>query len=144
MKPQTFLVVIGITALAVSCADHPPASKSTDAGMTTAGKENTEPAELRFDGVIGRINTDNGWIMVEHWPLSKKFWVPPECEIDVSTNVNATLAQLKVDDPVVVAYSEAGKDLVAKRIIRRGKAYEQEQREKMERLNDMLYPSPNQ
>ncbi len=54
------------------------------------------------------------------------------------------LAQLKVNDPVAVAYSEAGKDLVANRIVRRGKAYEQEQREKMERLNDMLYPSPNQ
>jgi len=52
--------------------------------------------------------------------------------------------QLKVNDPVIVAYSEVGTDLVANRIRRRGKAYDQEQREKMERLNDMLYPSPNQ
>jgi len=76
--------------------------------------------------------------------LSKTFKVPPDCEVDISTNANARLAQLKINDPVAVIYSEVGKDLVATRIARRGRAYEREQREKMERLNDMLYPSPNQ
>jgi hypothetical protein len=37
-----------------------------------------------------------------------------------------------------------GKELVASRIVRRGKAYSQEQQEKLERLDEMLNPSPNQ
>jgi len=145
MKHQALCVVIGIGigAIALSCTDQTATTKTTDAEMTaTAG--NPEPASLEFDGTIGKIDADNGSITVQHWPLSKKFKVPPECEIDVSTNANATLVQLKVNDPVAVAYSEVGKDLVANRIRRRGKAYDQEQREKFERLNDMLYPSPNQ
>ncbi len=146
MKHQALCIVIGIGvgASAVSCADRAVATKPTDDGMVMAAKGNPELESFEFDGTIGKIDADNGLITVERWPLSKKFRVPPECEIDVSTNANATLAQLKVNDPVAVAYSEAGKDLVANRIVRRGKAYEQEQREKMERLNDMLYPSPNQ
>jgi Cu/Ag efflux protein CusF len=146
MKRQTLCIVIGISLsiAAVSCADRTAATKPTDAGMTAAAKGKPGPASFEFEGTIDKIDADNGSITVQHWPLSKKFRVPPECEIDVFTNANATLAQLKVNDPVVVAYSEVGKDLVANRIRRRGKAYEQEQREKMERLNDMLYPSPNQ
>lgn len=146
MKHQALCIVIGIGvgASAVSCADRAVATKPTDDGMVMVAKGNPELESLEFDGTIGKIDADNGSITVERWPLSKKFRVPPECEINVSTNANATLAQLKVNDPVAVAYSEAGKDLVANRIVRRGKAYEQEQREKMERLNDMLYPSPNQ
>jgi len=112
--------------------------------MTATALSDTGPASFEFDGTIDRIDADNGSITVRHWPLSKKFKVPPECEIDVSTNANATIVQLKVNDPVAVAYSEVGRDLIANRIRRRGKAYGQEQREKMERLNDMLYPSPNQ
>lgn len=138
------VVGIGMGISAVSCADRTAATKPTDAGMTAAANGNPGPASLEFDGMIDKIDADNGSITVQHWPLSKKFRVPPECEIDVSTNANATLGQLKVNDPVAVAYSEVGKDLVANRIVRRGKAYEQEQRGKMERLNDMLYPSPNQ
>jgi hypothetical protein len=146
MKRQTLCVVIGIGlgAIAVSCADRSAATKPTDTEMTAAATGNPGPASLEFDGTIDKIDADNGSITVEHWPLSKKFRVPPECEIEVSTNANATLVQLKVNDPVIVAYSEVGTDLVANRIRRRGKAYDQEQREKMERLNDMLYPSPNQ
>ncbi len=146
MKHQALCIVIGIGvgASAVSCADRAVATKPTDDGMVMVAKGNPELESLEFDGTIGKIDADNGSITVERWPLSKKFRVPPECEINVSTNANATLAQLKVNDPVAVAYSEAGEDLVANRMVRRGKAYEQEQREKMERLNDMLYPSPNQ
>ncbi len=146
MKRQTLCIVIGIVvgAIAVSCADRTAATKPRDAGMAAATTGNPEPASLEFDGTIDKIDADNGSITVGHWPLSKKFTVPPECEIDISKNPNATLAQLKVNDPVMVTYSEVGKDFVANRIGRRGKAYDQEQREKMERLNDMLYPSPNQ
>ena len=138
------VVGIGIGTITVSCADRTAATKPDDAGMTAVANGNPGPASLEFDGTIDKIDADNRSITVQHWPLSKKFRVPPECEIDVSTNANATLVQLKVNDPVAVAYSEVGKDLVANRIVRRGKAYDQEQREKMERLNDMLYPSPNQ
>lgn len=146
MKREALCIAIGISLSvgAVSCADRAAATKPTDAGMAAAAKGNPRPASFEFDGTIDKIDVDNGAITVGHWPLSKKFKVPPECEIDVSTNAHATVAQLKVNDPVIVAYSEVGKDLVAKRIVRRGKAYEQEQRERMERLNDMLYPSPNQ
>jgi len=145
MRHQTLCIVIGISLsiAMLSCADRTTATKPTDAAMTAANG-NPEPASLEFDGTIDKIDVDNGAITVEHWPLSKKFKVPPECEIDIATNGNAALAQLKVNDPVSVAYSEVGKDLVANRIRRRGKAYDQEQRGRMERLNDMLYPSPNQ
>jgi len=146
MKHQALCVVIGISVgtIAVSCADRAGGTKPTDAGMAVAVNGSPEPASFEFDGTIDKIDADDRSITVEHWPLSKKFKVPPECEIEVSTNANATLVQLKVNDPVIVAYSEVGKDCVATRIVRRGKAYDQEQREKMERLNDMLYPSPNQ
>jgi hypothetical protein len=146
MKRQVLGIVIGISIgiIAVSCADHSGLTKPTNDGMDAATTGNPEPAGLEFDGTIDKIDGDNGTITVQHWPLSKRFKVPPECEIDISTNANATLTQLKVNDPVMVAYSEVGKDFVANRIVRRGRDYDQEQREKMERLNDMLYPSPNQ
>jgi hypothetical protein len=138
------VVGIGLGTIMVSCADRAPATKPIDAGMTAATNGNPEPGDLEFDGTIERIDADNGSITVQHWPLSKRFRVPPDCEIDISTNANVTLAQLKVNDPVAVAYSEVGKEFVANRIVRHGKAYNDEQQEKMERLNDMLYPSPNQ
>jgi hypothetical protein len=146
MKHQALfvIIVVGVGAVVMSCADRTSATKPTDAVMTGAANGKTEATSLEFDGTIDTIDADNSLVTVQHWPLSKKFRVPPECEIDVSTNANSTLAQLKVNDPVVVAYSQVGKDFVANRIVRRGKAYDQEQREKMERLNDMLYPSPNQ
>jgi len=138
-------VAIGawVCAMAVSCADRTAANGPTGA-LVTPGEASPESADLEFDGLIGRIDPDGGSITVEHGPLSKTFKVPPDCEVDISTNANARLAQLKINDPVAVIYSEVGKDLVASRIVRRGRAYEREQREKMERLNDMLYPSPNQ
>ena len=68
----------------------------------------------------------------------------PECVIDIPANARTGLAQLKVEDAVVVTYSEDGKGLVANRIVRRGKAFTKERDEKMERLDEMLNPSPNQ
>ena len=145
MKHRAVLIIgIGMGVIALSCADHGAATKPADADMPAAAKKNPEPPSLEFDGTIDKIDAENGSITVGHWPLSKKFKVSPECEIDISTNAPATVAQLKVNDPVIVAYSEVGKELVANRIVRRGKAYEQEQRGRMERLNEMLYPSPNQ
>lgn len=146
MNRQTLCVVIGIGvgALVVSCAETTTLTKPADVGIMASENGNPEPAGLEFDGSIVKINANNGAITVQHWPLSKTFLVPPECEIEGSSNGNATLVQLKVNDPVSVAYSEVGKALVADRIQRRGHAYDEEQREKFERLNDMLYPSPNQ
>ena len=127
-----------------SCAERSTANRPTTAELATPGKANPEPTDLEFDGLIDRIGADGATITVQHWPLSKTFRVPPDCEVDISTNVNARLAELKVNDPVSVIYTEVGKELVASRIVRRGKAYSQEQQEKMERLEEMLNPSPNQ
>jgi len=146
MKHRVHWIAIGVclSVGAMSCVERQVAIKPTDVDVTAAEKGKVEPASFEFDGTIDKLDVENGILTVQHWPLSKKFRVPPECEIDVSTNANAALVQLKVNDPVAVVYSEVGNDFVANRIVRRGKAYDQEQREKMERLNDMLYPSPNQ
>ena len=146
MKRPTLCVVvaIGLAVIAVSCADQTATNKPADAGLAAAANGSAGPEDLQFDGTIAQIDADNGSITVEHWPLSKKFRVPADCEIDVSTNANVTLAQLKVNDPVAVGYTEIGKEFVATRIVKRGRAYAQDQREKMERLYEMLNPSPNQ
>ena len=102
------------------------------------------PVTAEFAGTIGKVDAEKGWITVEHWPLAKTFRVPSDCQIDVLTDTHAGLTQLRVEEAVVVTYSESGKDLVASRIVRKGKAYDQEQKEKMERLDEMLNPSPNQ
>ena len=133
-----------VCMMAGSCAERSTANGPTVAKLVTPGNANPEPTDLEFDGLIDRIDADGASITVQHWPLSKTFRVPPDCEVDISTNVNARLAQLKVNDPVSVIYTEVGKELVASRIVRRGKAYSQEQQEKMERLDEMLNPSPNQ
>lgn len=137
---------MGVALVALSCAGHSSASKPAAAETTVTQKGEIAPATTDFEGTIGRIDIEKGMVTVEHWPLSKTFKVPPECEIYLPTNAtaSATLAQLKVEDPVVVTYTEVGKDLVASRIARRGKAYEQERNEKLERLDEMLNPSPNQ
>ena len=54
------------------------------------------------------------------------------------------MTKLSVEEAVVVTYSEEGRELVASRIVRKGKAYDQEEKGKMERLDEMLNPSPNQ
>jgi len=97
-----------------------------------------------FEGTIGRIDAEAGLITVQHWPLSKVFKVTPECQIDNLSNTGAVFAQLKVADAVVVTYAEVGKELVASRIVREGKARDREEEERMERLDEMLNPSPNQ
>jgi len=135
------IIGIGIAVMTESCAEHRPSAKEPAAMERTP----IAPPPLGdFEGTISRIDAEKGLVTVEHWPLSKTFQVPPSCLIDILTNENAVLTQLKVNDPVVVMYSEAGGNPVAKRIVRRGKAYEQERREKMERLDEMLNPSPNQ
>jgi Cu/Ag efflux protein CusF len=130
-------LVAGVVVVTASCAEHSSALKP-------ASPVATAPATTDFEGTISRIDARNDLVTVEHWPLSKTFRVPPECQIDILSNENATLTQLKIDDAVIVTYSEVGKGLIASRIARRGKAYDQEKREQMERLNEMLNPSPNQ
>jgi hypothetical protein len=134
-------LVAGVAVVAASCAEHSSALKP---GETVTGTGPIAPATTEFEGTISRIDMQNDLVTVEHWPLSRTFQVPPECQIDTPSNENASLAQLKIDDAVIVTYLEVGKGLVASRIARRGKAYDQEKREQMERLNDMLNPSPNQ
>ena len=133
------VVGLGVAAMALSCAEHSP---RLNPAVTEKGE--IAPANPEFDGMIGRINADKRLVTVEHWPLSKAFKVPPECQIDVLKNAAAVLSQLKAGDAVRVTYSEVGKDLVASRIARRETVYDQEHKEKMERLDKMLNPSPNQ
>jgi len=146
MKYSVIPVVIGMGAaiLSFSCAEQSSVLKPSPAAATVTEKGKIVPSNTEFEGTIGRIDAEAGLITVQHWPLSKTFKVTPDCQIDISTNANAVLTELKVEDPVTVTYAEVGKDLVASRIVRNGKAHDREQEEKMERLDDMLNPSPNQ
>ena len=146
MNRYVVLAAIGVcvAVVVVSCADRATARRPMPAGATVTEDGEIESANTEFTGTIGKIDAENGSITVEHWPLSKTFRVPPDCQIDVLTDANAALTQLRVEEAVVVTYSEVGKELVASRIVRKGKAYDQEQEEKMERLDEMLNPSPNQ
>ena len=145
MKRYLVHIAVGmsVAVAALSCAEHPLVPKPTP-GATVTGKGEIAPLITDFEGTISRVDAGNGIITVDHWPLSKAFKVPPDCRIDISTDATATLSQLKSGDAVIVTYAGTGKDLVASRIIRRGKEYDQERNEKMERLDEMLNPSPNQ
>ena len=151
LPPKKFALSVVLAGLAVAAPLHaapthftPPASPHADAGPAVGEKAEIVSAKTEFAGTVCKMDVVIGLITVEHWPLSRTFKVPPECQIDILTNANAVLAELKVGEAVVVTYSEAGKDLVASRIVRQGKEYEQERKEKMERLDEMLNPSPNQ
>lgn len=146
MKRSVIEIAIGVSVAVVvlSCADNLSKGRPTTAGPAVGEKAEIVSAKTEFAGTVGKMDVVIGLITVEHWPLSRTFKVPPECQIDILTNANAVLAELKVGEAVVVTYSEAGKDLVASRIVRQGKEYEQERKEKMERLDEMLNPSPNQ
>src|SRR6266403_4837252 len=135
MKRYVVHIINGICVplVGVSCADRATARKPVTAAAIVTGKGEIEPENTEFAGTIGKIDAVKGSITVEHWPLSKTFRVPPECQIDVLTETNGALTQLRVEEAVVVTYAEVGKELVASRIVRKGKAYDQEQKEKMER-----------
>ena len=138
---EVFLVIA--VAFLSSCAEHSSRLQPTGTAVNEKG-EIAAPSAADFEGTIGKIEKDKGLITVQRWPLSKTFKVPPECQIDNLKKSNAVLTQLKVGDAVIVSYSEGGKDLVANRIVRKGKAQNQKQNEKLERLDKMLNPSPNQ
>jgi len=138
------VVGLGVAVMALSCAEQSSVLKPATPEATVTGRGEIVPATTEFAGTIGKVDAEKGLIRVEHWPLSKTFRVPPECVIDIPTKAGGGLAQLKVEDAVVVTYSEAGTELVANRIVRQGKAFTKERDEKLERLNEMLNPSPNQ
>ena len=138
------VVGVGVAVMALSCAEQSSVLKPADPEATVTGRGEIVPATSEFAGTIGKIDADTGSIRVEHWPLSKTFRVPPECVIDIPTKAGGGLARLKVEDAVVVTYSEDGKEFVANRIVRQGKAFNKERDEKLERLDDMINPSPNQ
>jgi Cu/Ag efflux protein CusF len=146
MKYSVIPVVIGLGAaiLSFSCAEQSSVLKSTPTAGTVTEKGKIVPSNTEFEGTIGRIDAEAGLITVQHWPLSKTFKVTPDCQIDILTNASAVLAQLKTGDAVAVTYAEVGKDLVASRIARMGRAHDREEEQKRERLDDMLNPSPNQ
>jgi hypothetical protein len=138
------VIGIGVAVMTGSCAERATVLTPAPGEPMMTGKTEVPPALGDFEGTISRIDADNELVTVEHWSLSKTFQVPPGCVIDVLTNVNAGLNELRVGNAVVVTYAEVGKDLVASRIARKGKAYDEERQEKMERLDEMLNPSPNQ
>jgi Cu/Ag efflux protein CusF len=146
MKNTVISIVIGlgVAILSFSCAEQSSVFKSPPTGATVTERGKIVPANTEFEGTIGRIDPEGGFITVEHWPLSKTFKVTPDCQIDILTNASAVLAQLKTGDAVAVTYAEVGKDLVASRIARMGRAHDREEEQKRERLDDMLNPSPNQ
>ena len=138
------VIGMGVAAMALSCANQRSVLAPPTPGATVTGKGEIVAPTTEFAGTIATIDMEKGVIRVEHWPLSRTFRVPPECVIDILTNAPSGLAQLKVDDAVVVSYVETGKELVANRIVRQGKAFTEEHDEQLERLDDMLNPSPNQ
>jgi Cu/Ag efflux protein CusF len=139
-------ITAGFLVLAVavfsSCAER--TTRLQPVPMAAVEKADPSAKDAQFEGTIDKVDAENSLITVQHWPLSKTFQVPSGCEIDILTNANAVLTQLKVGDVVAVTYSEAGKGLVAARIVRQGKAEHEEQNEKLERLEKMLNPSPNE
>jgi len=146
MKQYVVHMAIGMCVAvgALSCAERSSVLKPSPTAATVTAKGEIVPSNTEFEGTIGRIDAGAGLITVQHWPLSKTFRVAPDCQIDILTNASAVLAALKVEDAVVVTYAEVGNDLIASRIVRRGKAHDREQEEKMQRLDEMLNPSPNQ
>ncbi len=147
MKRSVIQITIGLGVailLSFSCAEQSSVLKPTPASATVTDKGKTVPANTEFEGTIGRVDAEAGFITVEHWPLSKTFKVTPDCQIDILTNASAVLTELKAGDAVGVTYAEIGKDLVASHIIRKGRAHDQEEEQKRERLDEMLNPSPNQ
>jgi len=144
MKRPLIEIAVAVFFVAfTSCAQNPNRLQPPPAPLAVKGVK-TAANDAEFSGIIDSIDMARRLIRVQHWPLSKTFQVPPGCEIDISTNVNSALAQLKVDDGVVVTYSGEGRNLVANRIVRMGKAQQQERQERYERLEKMLNPSPNQ
>jgi hypothetical protein len=137
-------VALGVAVLALSCAQESSVLKPSAAAGTVTGRGEIVPANPEFEGTIGRINPEAGFITVVHWPISRNFKITAGCQIDILTNANAVLTELKVGDAVAVTYAEIGNDFVASRIARRGKAYDREEDQKRERLDEMLNPSPNQ
>ena len=146
MKHSVIKITIGlgVAILSFSCAEQSSVLKPTSTSATVTEKGEIVLANTEFEGTIGRIDSEAGFITIEHWPLSKTFKVTPDCQIDLLTNASAELAELKVGDAVAVTYAEVGKDLVASRIARKGKAYDREEEQKRESLDEMLNPSPNQ
>jgi Cu/Ag efflux protein CusF len=114
-------------------AELPPVQKSAEANRT-----------LAFAGSIDRIDQRVGSITIVHWPLYKTFQVGPKCEVAIPGRETAMLSDFHVDDLVMVSYERVDDVLIATKIARRSEAYIRERQEQMERLEEMLYPSPNQ
>lgn len=133
-------VCAGIVALLSACA----AQKSDTAGTTMTKSGQVEPVTLEFEGTIARIDADDGWLTVQRLPVSRTFQVPASCRVSMPDRPDAALADLQVDDPVTVAYTEVNGELVASRIAHGGMAAKREKHEQFERLDEMLNPSPTQ
>lgn len=134
---------IGFALAALSCTG-PSASHKPATATTTITKEGeVVPEATEFKGTIAKIDADRGLVTVHRLPLSRTFKVAADCQIRTPKNDAAVLTELKVDDPVVATYAEVGGDLVANRIVHEGMAIKRENEEKLQRLDEMLNPTPN-
>ena len=97
-------LVLAVVVLS-SCAERTTRLQPIQTAAVDKGDPSAKDAQ--FEGTIGKVDAANSLITVQHWPLSKTFQVPSECEIDILTNANAVLTQLKVGDAVAVTYSPA-------------------------------------
>jgi hypothetical protein len=135
---------IGMAIMVWSCAETSSTHKSAAVPATLTKDGTVEPVSAEFKGTVAKVDADKGLVTVQRLPLSKTFKVAANCQISTPTNATASLAELKVNDPVTVAYATVGEELVASRIAHGGTAMKREQDEKLERLDEMLNPSPNQ
>src|SRR5438105_4996927 len=88
MKQYVVHIAIGVSVAVVtlSCAERSSVLKPAPAEMTVTEKGEIAPATTDFEGTIGRIDAEKRMVTVEHWPLTRTFRVPPECQIEIPRN----------------------------------------------------------
>jgi hypothetical protein len=140
------------TATAVCLAAFVAGCATAQRSQATGNQVGSPPVQqvekanrtLEFAGSVDRINEKAQSITIVHWPLYKTFQVGPKCEFFIPGRDTATLSDFHIEELVMVSYERIDDVLVATRIARRSEAYIREHQEQMERLEEMLNPSPNE
>jgi len=136
-------VVVGLAATVLSCAHHVQTIGKPPQSEPVVQAQQVDQSK-QFAGSIDRINKVAGMVTVVHWPLYKTFEIGPDCQIVIPGRENATLDNFRADDLVIVTYEDVDGVLVARRFARRSNEYIRERQEQLQRLEEMLYPSPNE
>ncbi|HUK83818.1 MAG TPA: hypothetical protein VLZ12_14440 [Verrucomicrobiae bacterium] len=144
MRHQLLSVVVVCTAVFVlSCANQTPKVGSQPSSQTVKKAQQVDQSKT-FAGSIDKIYKAAGIVTVVHWPLYKTFQIDRKCEIVIPGREQAALDDFHVNELVIVSYREVGHVLVATRFARRSEEYIQERQEQLQRLEQMLNPSPNE